>query len=108
MTGVKIEQHAFESPHKDARTHKFVLERLEGVTFGHVVEDMRVRQARESSVERAAAEDNFVSDEENPKIQLDKRYTRIEASGVVAEASDWVRTARERMEQEHHGSELDR
>lgn len=108
VTGVKIEQHAFEIPHKDAHTHKFVLERLEGVTFGDVVEGMRVRQARESSVERAAAEDPFASDEENPKIQLDKRYTRIEASRVVAEASNRVRTAGERMEQEHHGSGLDR
>ena len=36
-------------------------------------------------------------DEENPKIHFDKRVTRIEAYVVVAEASDWVHAARERM-----------
>jgi hypothetical protein len=72
------------------------------------LEGIRAQYVRESSSERIAAEYSFVRDEENPKIHFDKRVTRIEAYGVVAEASDWVRAARERLEQERQGSELDR
>ena len=97
VTEVRIEQQAFSIAYTDAHRHLFTLGRGKGVTFGNVVEHMGVRQARESSVERFAAEDPFVRDEENPQIQLDKRYTRIEASGVVAEASNWVRAARDRL-----------
>lgn len=108
VTEVKIEQQAFSIPCTDAHTHKSVLKRLEGVTFGDVVEEMRARQARESSNLRVAAEDPFLRNDENYKIPLDKRYTRIEAYGVVAEASKWVRIARERLEQERQSSELRR
>jgi hypothetical protein len=108
VTEVIIEQHAFSIPCTDARTHKFVLKRPEGVTFGDVVEEMRVRQARESSSVRIAAEDPFVRNDENDKIPLGERYTRIEACGAIAEASKWVRIARERLAQERQSPELRR
>lgn len=102
VTEVKIEQKAFSIAYTDSHTHKFVLKRAQGVTFGDVVQEMGARHAREPSSEGVPDEENFGP---NDKIQDEQRCTRIEAYGVVADASNWVRVARERLEQERQGSE---
>jgi hypothetical protein len=98
VTEVRIEPSVSE-PFKYARTHKFSVKREVGVTFGDVVEEMRIWYAREPSNERVDGEESSRRrSAKASKVQHDRFYTRIEASGVVAEASKWVQAARERVE----------
>jgi hypothetical protein len=101
VTEVTIKQQAFIPTYHPVLQHNFVVKRQRGVTFGDVVEEMRARQAREPV---SASGDPFgIRRFDIVKIDYDWRYTRIEASGVVAETSKWVVIARENMEPERQG-----
>ena len=100
VTEVNIVQQVFSPAFSPEHKHKFVLKREQGVTFGDVVEEMRARQAREPAGESVAAEESLGDGSlVTVKVPLDQRNIRIEASGVVAEASELVRVAREGLEQ---------
>jgi len=100
VTEFTIVQQVFSPAFGPEHKHKFVLKRERGVTFGDVVEEMRARQAREPAGESVAAEESLGDGSlVTVKVPLDQRNIRIEASGVVAEASELVRVAREGLEQ---------
>lgn len=82
------------------------MKREEGVTFGDVAEEVRSRHARESFSGCGDAGESLGREaNEASEVQPERRCTRIEASGVVAEASKWVRAARERLKLERQSSE---
>lgn len=102
LTEVGVEQKWFSQAYRHAGTHRFVLKREGGVTFGDVVEEMRAQCAEELAVdtEKSLGRRSPKAD----KSQPDPRCTRIEAWGVVAETSNCVRAARGRLEQERQSS----
>lgn len=103
VTEVKIVQQAFIPKYHPALKHNFVVKREQGVTFGDVVEEMRARHASEPV---SVSGDPFgVRRFDIVRIDYDRRFTGIEAFGVVAETSKWIRTARERLEQERQSSD---
>lgn len=130
VTEVKLEQELLTG--RPGHALRAVVKREQGVTFGDAVEEIEALRARGKAGESVAAADGFGgflfvlrSDiEDVPGLEEDRddnflgapnqagytaqqdwHYTRIEASGLVAEASQWVLAARERLEEEFQGSE---
>jgi hypothetical protein len=103
VTQVTLKQQASIPAFHPVLRHEFVVRREQGVTFGDVVEEMRARHASEPV---SVSGDPFgVRRFDIVRIDYDRRFTGIEAFGVVAETSKWIRTARERLEQERQSSD---